>query len=206
MPTDANVQRLLSMRARGAARRSRSLDLVRACGLHPADPIIDVSGARHTIVVPLLEAGYTDITVLDPSGFALADLAERLGNPGKHVTLLEQLVTGFHPRRRYALWCDEGFFHALQHPEERQQYLETLEEALRPGGHLVIATFGPEGPEECEGVPVRCYGPAALQHELGAHFELAEHSVAVRHAPSGEAYPYLHARFVRHAPAPLGPY
>ena len=206
MSSANDAQHRLSKAApRRPERRSRSLELVRACGLRPADPIIDVSGAARSIVEPLFEAGYMDVTVLDPSPVALAGLLEKLdGLNSTRLTLLGQDVTRFHPQRRYALWCDEGLFHFFHHPEERQQYVEALEEALCPGGQLVIATFGPEGPEEEGGAPVRRYSAATLQQELGSRFELTEHSIAMRPSATGSPHQFLHARFIRHAPAHLG--
>jgi SAM-dependent methyltransferase len=178
----------------------KSLDLIRACGLQADDPVIHVSGGTPLLIESLLDAGLRDLTVVNGSSAELEALSACLGDRANRVTLIEHDVIGFHPHRRYALWHDGEIFHSLTHAEERQQYLESLEEALRPGGHLVISTFGPDGPQEYGGLPVRCYSARTLPEELGSQFELADHSLSMHQAPSGEVHEYLHCRFRRHAP------
>ena len=185
------------------AGEARSLQLIRACRLQPDEPLIAVGAAASHLVEALIRAGYRDVTVLDPSAEALAGLSQRLAGHRSQVTLVPEAVARFHPHRRYALWHDDAVFHRLIHAEERQQYLEALEEALRAEGHLIIATFGPDGPEE-EGPPVRRYSAATLPLEFGRHFELAEHSLEVEQTPLDPPRQYLHCRFRRHAPARLG--
>jgi hypothetical protein len=177
----------------------RSLELIRACGLHADDPVIDLSGSP-LLIESLLDAGLRDVTVISGSPPVLKAISDRLGDRASRVMLIEHEVIGFHPQRRYALWHDREVFHSLTHAEERQQYVEALEEALRPGGHLVITTFGPDGPQEYAGVPVSRYSARTLPEELGSQFELAEHSLDMHQAPSGAVQQYLHCRFRRHAP------
>jgi len=180
---------------------ARALQLIHACHLGLEEPIIDVSGASSRIMDVLLAEGYRDVTVMDRSEAGYLDLLGRCAGQRERVTILNQDVTGFHPRRRYALWHDTGLFQQLAYPEERRRYVETLEESLRPGGHLVIGTFGPEGPEEYEGQPVHRYSSTTLPLELGTQFELAEHSLGVYHTARGQHQQYLHCRFFRRAPA-----
>ena len=45
--------------------------------------------------------------------------------------------------------------------------------AVRPGGHLIIATFAEDGPRQCSGLPVMRYDAAALSAEFAAATELA---------------------------------
>jgi len=179
------------------------MELIRACQLRLDDPVIDVSGAACPLMDALLAAGFTDITVMDRSSAGVSKLLARSADYSDRVKILNENVVGFHAQRRYALWHDVGVFHSLLYPEERQQYLETLEEALQPEGHLVIGTFGPEGPEEYEGQRVCRYSRATLPLALGSHFELAEHSLQVHRTASGELRQYLHCRFRRHAPRVL---
>lgn len=181
-------------------RSLKSLELIRNCRLHADDPIIDVSGGPPLLIASLLEAGLTDLTVISGSAAVLKTLADCAGDRANRLTLIEHDVIGFHPQRRYALWHDREVFHSLTHAEERQQYVESLEEALRPGGHLVLSTFGPDGPQEYGGVPVRRYSPRTLSEELGSQFELADDSFSMHQAPSGDVQQYLHCHFRRHAP------
>jgi hypothetical protein len=178
----------------------KSLQLIKACGLRPDDPIIDVSGNSSHLVEALLSLGYTDVTVVDDSESSREALFEHTADWGSRVHVLGQDVIGFHAPRRYVLWHDRGRFHLLTHPEERQQYLEALEEVLLPEGHVVISTFGPDGPQLQGSLPVRRYSAATLLAELGSHFELTEHSLDVLGSVSGERQHYLHCHFCRHAP------
>lgn len=177
-----------------------SRHLVRACGLRPDDPIIDVGGARSSPALAWLATGHRDITVLDDSLEALEALRERLGRESGRVTLVEVRVLEFRPQRRYALWHDRGVFHRLVHPDDRQLYVEVVQQALRPEGSLVMTTFGPEGPEEYGGAPVVRYSARTLQPELGSQFELAEHSLSMHRLAAGEGHQVLCCRFRRHAP------
>jgi SAM-dependent methyltransferase len=111
--------------------------------------------------------------------------------------LLAEDVTHFHPPRRYTLWHDNGEFDLLTYAEERQQYVEALQEALRPEGHVVISTYGPEAPHEWRG---KCYSAITLTAELGSQFELMEYALHAYQTPRGEPRQYLHCRFCRHAP------
>lgn len=173
------------------------LQLVRSCGLGPGEPIIEVSGADSFMADALLAAGYRDVMILDRSAQALDALRERAGDLAPRLTLVAGEVAHFHPARRYALWHDNGEFHLLTYPEERQQYVEVLQEALQPEGHAVISTYGPEAPHEWRG---KCSSVLTLPAELGRQFELMEYAVQAYQTPRGERQQYLHCRFCRHAP------
>ena len=173
------------------------LQLIRSSGLGPDEPIIDVSGADSFMADALLAAGYRDVTVLDRSAEALNALRERAANLAQHLWLVAADVTHFHPMRRYSLWHDCGEFHLLAYPEERQQYVEVLQEALQPEGHAVISTYGPEAPHQWRG---QGYSVLTLPAELGTQFELMEHALQAYQTPLGERQQYLHCRFCRHAP------
>jgi hypothetical protein len=179
---------------------ARTLELIDACGLRPHDPIIDVGSAAEPVVRALAASGYSDITVLNPSLGAHMALQEHPGGASEKMTLLHQEFTHFRPQRRYALWIDRGLFHYLTYPEDRQEYIEVLQQALRPEGHLVIAAFGPDAPEEYEGVRVMRYSARSLLAALGKQFELDAGSLAVHELASGGTRQFLHARFHRHAP------
>ena len=177
-----------------------SAPLVRACGLQPDDPIIDLGGASHSPAAAWIAAGYRDISVLDEDTEALEALRRRLGDAAQWVSLLRVHVLEFRPQRRYALWHDRGVFHRLVHPDDRQLYVEIAQQALRPEGNLVITTFGPDGPERYAGGAIVRYSARTLPAELGSQFELAEHSLGVHRLSSGEGHQLLHCRFRRHAP------
>ena len=163
---------------------AKSLELIRATNIRSTDPIIDVGGGASFIVDKLLDAGFLDITVLDISAEVLQKLRERLGLRAADVVLLRQDVTTFQPDCRYALWHDRAVFHFLTQREDRERYVDALHGALLPGGHAIIATFGPSGPERCSGLPIRRYDSNTLAAELGSDFELVDSSLVVHRTPS----------------------
>jgi hypothetical protein len=178
---------------------ARSVELICECGLKSDDPIVDASGSSE-LMESLLAAGYRDITVLQPSVEALERLRARVGDHADCVTLVSVKPGEFRPRRRYALWHDAGVFECLLHPEERQQYVETVQQALRPEGYLVLMTSGPNAPPEHAGHPIRRYSAQTLPAELGSQFELSCHGLAQQPASGGPVQELLHCRFTRHAP------
>jgi SAM-dependent methyltransferase len=127
----------------------------------------------------LLDAGYRALAVLDVSGAALAACRARLGASATSVTWIEADLTRWEPSRTYDLWHDRAAFHFLTEPTDRAAYVACLKAALNPGGHAVIATFAPDGPERCSGLPVVRYDGTSLAAMLGDVFELLQ---TVRHA------------------------
>jgi SAM-dependent methyltransferase len=147
-----------------------SLSLVDATGVGVDRPIIDVGAGWSTLVDHLLGLGYTDLTAIDLSTTALQVVRDRLGPAGDAVVLQMADVLDLHPDRRYALWHDRAVYHFLTEPDEREDYLASLERCVEPGGHVVVATFGPDGPTTCSGLPIVRY----THEELAAQFPTYE--------------------------------
>jgi SAM-dependent methyltransferase len=143
-----------------------SLGLVEAAGLAKSDAIIDVGAGWSTLVDYLLTDGYTDLTAIDLSATALATVRERNGDAARDVVLEVADVLDLQPKRRYALWHDRAVYHFLTEPDERADYLASLERSLQPGGWFVVATFGPDGPTTCSGLPIVRYTHAELAAEF----------------------------------------
>jgi ubiquinone/menaquinone biosynthesis C-methylase UbiE len=177
-------------------RASVSLRLIELAGVGPGDRIIDVGGGASVLVENLLEAGHREVTVLDLSGAALARARSRLGERAAAVTWLEADVTAADlAPGAYDLWHDRAVFHFLVAPGERRAYVSTLRGALRPGGHVIIATFAEDGPERCSGLPVRRYGPQQLQAELGEDFELLASEREEHVTPGGAVQRFQYSLF-----------
>lgn len=176
------------------AQPEKSIELIHASGLRLDDPIIDVGGGASCLIETLLQQGYRDLTVLDISSEVLARLGGRLGQRAGDVTLLQEDVTTFRPRRRYRLWHDRAVFHFLIQPDDRRGYVNALRSALQADGHLIIATFGPEGPQRCSGLPVARYDARTLANELGQDFRLVESSLHTHRTPTGAPQQFLYCR------------
>jgi len=162
--------------------------------------IIDVGSGVSTLVDDLLNNGYRSITVVDLSKKALELAKERLGEKAVQVTWLNEDILSFPlPACHYELWHDRAVFHFLTTPEQRQQYQNNLLKALEPGGHLIIATFAPEAPPKCSGLPVERYSVDKLESMLGSEFELKRHDQELHVTPGGVEQMYLYCHFQRKA-------
>lgn len=111
-------------------------------------------------------------------------------------------MTAWEPARAYDVWHDRAAFHFLVAESDRAAYLSRLARALKPGGHAVIATFAPDGPERCSGLPVRRYDADALKDTLGADFRLMSTRRHEHVTPWGALQPFQFSVF-RHQPTPM---
>ena len=143
-----------------------SLELIEAAGLGPADPILDVGAGWSTLVDHLVQRGHRDLTAIDLSATALQAVRDRMGPSGSSVVLEVADVLDLHPGRRFGLWHDRAVFHFLTRQADRDAYRASLERSLGPPGWVVVATFGPEGPDRCSGLPVVRYTHADLAAEF----------------------------------------
>ncbi len=64
------------------------------------------------------------------------------------------------------LWHDRAVFHFLTSRSDRSRYRKAMQRLLAPGAHAVVATFAPDAPEQCSGLPVAQYIPDALAKEF----------------------------------------
>ncbi len=159
----------------------QSLRLIATTGVHRDAAIIDIGGGASTLVDDLLDQGFGNLTVLDISASALANASTRLGNRAQQVNWLEADITkAVLPQNHFDLWHDRAVFHFLTEPEDRRRYVEQVRQSLKPGGHIIVASFGPNGPLRCSGLEVVRYNPDELHTEFGDEFHLVE-SVAELH-------------------------
>jgi SAM-dependent methyltransferase len=172
----------------------RSRRLIRETGIALTDPILDVGGGASLLVDRLVEAGYRDVTVLDVATAALAQVRARLVDVAA-VHFVAADVTRFEPSRRYALWHDRAVLHFLTDPVDRTAYLDTIRHALRPRGHVILATFGADGPTRCSGLPVERYDATRLQALLGSRFILRSAETERHLTPDGGEQQFQYAWF-----------
>jgi ubiquinone/menaquinone biosynthesis C-methylase UbiE len=130
----------------------RSIDLILRAGIGTDARIIDVGGGASTLADDLIERGFRHVTVVDIAQTALDAAKRRLGERAQHVTWLAgDITTMDFPRDAFDLWHDRAVFHFLTSEADRKAYLERVCCAVRKGGYVVLATFGPEGPVKCSG-------------------------------------------------------
>lgn len=170
-----------------------SLNLIERTGLGHDAAIIDVGGGASTLVDDLLASGHSDLSVLDLSAAALHAAQVRLGDAATRVNWIEADITEVElPAQRYDLWHDRAVFHFLTDPAQRRIYVDKVLRSVKPGGHVIIATFAEDGPENCSGLPVMRYGANALHAEFGAPFELLEHRREAHHTPAGVVQQFVY--------------
>jgi hypothetical protein len=94
-------------------------------------------------------------------------------------------ISGNYSRSPYDVWHDRAALHFLTDPKDRAAYAERVTKAVRPGGHVIIGTFAPDGPERCSGLPVVRHDARTLGELLGPSFELVESKRHEHKTPGG---------------------
>jgi SAM-dependent methyltransferase len=154
--------------------------------------IVDVGGGESTLVDDLLSRGYTDVTLVDLSPTALEVTRARLGDADASVSWVCGDATQVAlPEARYDVWHDRAVFHFLTDSAARAAYVRQVARCVRPGGHVIIGAFGPDGPTQCSGLDVVRYDADALHGEFGERFELLRHLEEVHETPLGRAQQFV---------------
>jgi SAM-dependent methyltransferase len=170
-----------------------SLQFIERAGLSSTAAIIDVGGGASTLAHDLIARGYRDLTVLDLSEGAIAQARSRLGPDAAAVNWLVGDITEVGlPEHQYDFWHDRAVFHFLTDEGLRQRYVSAVRHALKPGGHIVVATFGPEGPERCSGLPVVRYSPEGIHAQFGGQFKKVGDDSEVHHTPWGSEQEFVY--------------
>lgn len=160
--------------------------------------IIDVGGGESTLVDDLLLRGYKNISVLDISQAAVDLTKRRLGSAAEQVHWLVGDITKIELESlAYDLWHDRAVFHFLTTREQRIAYIRQVARSVKPGGHIIVSTFGTEGPTKCSGLEVMRYDADSLHSEFGQRFRLIESSKEMHHTPFGttQQFVYCYCRF-----------
>lgn len=174
-----------------------SLEMIRAASPDRAAAIIDIGGGASRLVDALLQDGYRNLAVLDLSANALDVAKKRIGATASTVDWIVADATTWRPAKTWDVWHDRATFHFLTDPRDRAAYVERLRSAVAPGGHVIIATFAPDGPEKCSGLPVQRHDSASLSAELGPEFELVETRSESHHTPWHSTQAFQFSRFRR---------
>ena len=134
--------------------------------------IVDIGGGASRLVDALLAHGFAAISVLDLSEAALQSAKTRLGAQGASVQWIAADATSWLPPRAFDIWHDRAAFHFLVEEADRSAYIDRLYAGVQTGGHAIISTFAPDGPEKCSGLPVQRYDAGTLSRTIGPAFEL----------------------------------
>lgn len=176
-----------------------SLALIERAAETGSEAIIDVGGGESTLVDDLAARGFRKITVLDISQTALDVTRERLGAAGEHVRWLCADITSVELEpHSYEIWHDRAVFHFLTGERERRAYVRNVLRAVKPGGHAIVSTFGPEGPLRCSGLEVVRYDAESLHGEFGNAFQLIDSRRELHRTPFGttQQFVYCYCRLI----------
>jgi SAM-dependent methyltransferase len=133
------------------------------------------------------------LTVVDISQAAIDLARNRLGDAARSIQWLRADVTeGKFPAHSYDVWHDRAVFHFLTRPEDRIAYVRNVAWSVKSGGHVIVSTFGPEGPEKCSGLDVVRYDAESLHQEFGTRFRLVESSKELHDTPFGTTQQFLY--------------
>ena len=174
-----------------------SLDLIHATGVDKGASIIDIGGGASRLVDALISDGFKAVSVLDLSEKALATSKARLGTHCAQAQWIVADIARWQPKQAYDVWHDRAALHFLTDPKDRAAYVERILKAVRVGGHVIIGTFAPDGPERCSGLPVIRHDAATLGELLGPSFVLAETRRHDHQTPSGAVQRFQFSRFQR---------
>ena len=170
-----------------------SLSLIERAAVGLLASIIDVGGGESTLVDDLLARGYQNITVLDISETAIDVTKKRLNELAGRVNWITADVTKSDlAPNAYDVWHDRAVFHFLTSMDQRTAYVNTVRHAVKPGGHVIVGTFGPEGPTKCSGLEVMRYDAESLHDQFGNRFRLVESLKELHHTPFGTTQQFLY--------------
>jgi SAM-dependent methyltransferase len=171
----------------------KSLALIEQVAPNRSTSIIDVGGGESTLVDDLLAREYENITVLDISQGAIDANRNRLGATSDRVKWLVSDITQIELEPLvYDVWHDRAVFHFLTSTGDRAAYVRQVARSVRPGGHVIVSTFGPEGPVKCSGLDVVRYDAESLHQEFGVQFRLLESSKELHNTPFGTIQQFLY--------------
>jgi SAM-dependent methyltransferase len=174
-----------------------SIEMLEAAGLARDTCVLDVGGGDSRLIDHLADRGMDCLAVLDISGAALQRAQERLGPAAGVPTWIEADVTGEWSLKPMDIWHDRAVFHFLTAREDQAGYVARMLAVLKPDGAAIIATFAPEGPETCSGLPVARYSPESLAATLGDCFALVESRRHLHLTPTGRTQAFQYSRFAR---------
>jgi 2-polyprenyl-3-methyl-5-hydroxy-6-metoxy-1,4-benzoquinol methylase len=184
----------------------KSLALIAQAAPDPNARIIDIGGGESTLVDDLIDRGYQHLSILDISqaaisqkreGFANDTTKQRLGEVSDRINwLVADITSADLPAQQYDVWHDRAVFHFLTLPAQRAAYVRQVLHAVKPGGHIIMATFGLDGPEKCSGLEIVRYDSASLQAEFGDQFQLLETSAELHETPFHTTQQFLYCHFL----------
>lgn len=172
---------------------AQSLSFIRSCGLSPDARIVDVGGGASTLVDDLVVEGYRNVTVIDLASTALQAAQRRLGNRADGVDwIVGDITTALLADDSVDFWHDRAVFHFLTEEVARAAYLAQVERSVKVGGHVLVATFGLDGPDRCSGLPVARYDAPGIHAVFGDVFTKIGQASEQHETPWGSVQSFVY--------------
>lgn len=170
-----------------------SIQMILQTGVEKNGAVIDVGGGSSTLVDDLLDFGFSEVKVLDISETAIQNSKERLGTDANKVEWIEADITKISlPKNHFDVWHDRAVFHFLTDAEDRRKYVELVKSSVKVGGHIIVASFGLNGPQKCSGLDVVRYSPEKMHGEFGDEFELVKSLNEQHNTPFGKEQEFIY--------------
>ena len=173
-----------------------SIQMLEAAGLTRTTCVLDVGGGDSRLIDHLSARGMECLAVLDVSGAALHRAQARLEAAATVPVWIEADVTGDWSLKPMDIWHDRAVFHFLVDAKDQDRYLAHLRQVVKPQGAAIIATFAPDGPDKCSGLPVARYSPESLAERLGNGLTLVDPRRHVHQTPWGSTQAFHYSRFI----------
>lgn len=172
-----------------------SLELIKQLNPDKNAAVIDIGGGDSLLVDHLLNAGYTDITVLDISAKAINRAKIRLGEKAEMVNWIIADVLELKSEKKFNCWHDRAAFHFFTTGADITAYTNIAGQYIKPEGKLIISTFSTAGPDKCSGLPVKQYDENRLSHTLEKGFSKIKCIAADHITPLKKVQQFLFCSF-----------
>ena len=130
---------------------------------------------------------------MDVSQIAIEVTKKRLGQVADRVRWLVTDITQTEwESGAYNVWHDRAVFHFLTAPQQRVAYVRQVARSVKPGGYVIVGTFGPDGPTKCSGLDIVRYDAESLHSQFGSGFRLIDSSKELHKTPFGTTQQFLY--------------
>jgi ubiquinone/menaquinone biosynthesis C-methylase UbiE len=163
----------------------------------PSERIALVGVGASRLVDELISQGYSSITAIDLSQAALDQLRERLGDRTHGIRFVVADVRELSFDVPVDVWHDRATFHFLTDSSDQVAYAVRAAAAVRTDGHLILATFSPNGPAQCSGLDVIRHTAESLINVFGPAFEIVDSFEETHLTPWASEQAFLYALFRR---------
>lgn len=169
--------------------------LINSLNIDKEADIIDIGGGNSNLTGILFQEGYTNLCVLDISSKSLERTKVKLGKEADKVKWVVSNILSFQPKQQYVLWHDRATFHFLTNQSDIERYVNIVSQAIKKGGHLIIATFSTSGPKKCSGLNITQYSEEKLISVFKECFELVKVFEEVHHTPFDAKQNFINVLF-----------